>query len=123
MTPEDIFSTFLRVLNEAHEADPYALHNLASGRYVCNQTLADHPFIQVTAVSNADGNDEQYVVGLLGIINGICEPLTGRRIAAKFSEPDSGQKSQLLGFVEYKPTSPTMSAIGITAPQKTKDPQ
>jgi len=111
MTPEEIFSTFLRVLNEAYEADPDALDALVSSRHICNQALADHPFIQVGTIVTCyeDGGapigrkDELYMIGLLGVINGICEPLTGRRIAASFSEPDSEGRSQLLGFKEYKP--------------------
>jgi hypothetical protein len=123
MTPEDIFSTFLRVLNEAYEADPKVLHTMVDNRLVCTEALADHPSIQVATTSLGVNGGEFCTVGLLGILNGICEPLTGRRVAAKFSELDSGERGQLLGFVEYKSPSPAMSAIGITVPQKTKGTQ
>lgn len=89
-----IFDTFLRVLNEAYQADPQAIHALICGRVPCNTKLANHPTVQV---SDNPVAGEGYVVGLLGIINGVCEPLTGRRIAAQFSEDH-----KMLGFQEYK---------------------
>ena len=56
----------------------------------CNAALRDHPTIQV------GGEDDNHcVVGLLGIINGIIEPLTGERIAASWND------DKFIGFVKY----------------------
>ena len=54
------------VLNEAIAQDPYAVHALMNTRVSCNETLADHPTIQVMGAEGF-GNH----VGLLGLINGI----------------------------------------------------
>ncbi len=57
----------LRVLNRIHTADPSVLPTLLNHRVPCNETLADDPTVQVLeSLTN-----EKYVVGLLGIINGI----------------------------------------------------
>lgn len=95
--------TFLRVLNEACAQDPVAIRSLIAYRVPCNGELSFHPTIQVHEEMVVDHGFylPNYSVGLLGIINGICEEVTGKRIAAKWSEPDEFGKSELLGFVEY----------------------
>lgn len=100
----DLFGVFVRILNEAYDADPAAMHTLICQRVPCNQTLADHPTVQVA--SEPVAKTEYFSVGMLGVINGICEPITGKRVAVKFSEPDpTTKRSKILGFVEYSPNN------------------
>lgn len=56
----------LRALNRR---DPEAVHALIETRVPCNQLLADHPTVQVME-QFAEGQP-QYVVGLLGVLNGL----------------------------------------------------
>jgi hypothetical protein len=88
MEADQVYKTFLDTLNEAIKADRDAVDMLCEHRVECNDELADHPTIQVC------GNPT--VVGMIGIINGICERLTGKRVAADYDE-----SGNLLGFVEY----------------------
>jgi hypothetical protein len=85
----DQLTTAISVLNEALKADPLAVQALFRNRVPCNQTLAEHPTIQVSSKSASGPHD----VGLLGLINGLVEPLTGGRIAAILddSEPCEGK--------------------------------
>jgi hypothetical protein len=55
----------IELLNDALEKDSEAIHNLATNRVSCNEELADHPTIQIGA------KDNQYTVGIIGILNGI----------------------------------------------------
>ena len=96
---EQPFDIVLRVLNEAYRADPDALHALICNRVPCNLELADHPSIQVT--QNGVVGKNTYHVGLLGVINGIIEPITKRKVAVKFSAPEAGKTARVEGFVEY----------------------
>ena len=75
---EDIHDAILRILNEAAAADPEAMHALVSHRVPCSQGLIDHPTIKI-GPSRPDGPCE---VGMLGVLNGICEVITGRLVAA-----------------------------------------
>lgn len=84
----------LQVLNEAYLADPQAIHALVCNRVPCNEKLANHPTIQVQI--NPVFNEEVYIVGLLGIINGITEILTGERVAASWDA-----NGKFSGFVKY----------------------
>lgn len=96
----DLLTIFLRVLNEAYEADPAALHALVCNRVPCNRLLAEHATVQVE--TNIVATGESFSVGMLGVINGICEATTGKRIAAMFSEQDRETKrSKMIGFKEY----------------------
>lgn len=70
----DWLGIVIGTLNEATEADQTAIDSLIEHRVPCNKALADHPTIQV-------GGDP-CVVGMLGIINGIVERLTGKRVMA-----------------------------------------
>lgn len=83
----------LDLLNEAVSADPRAIGQLLNSRAPCNGALADHPTIQVSG----DDNDSP-VVGPIGLINGITERLTGKRVAAVYDD-----QWNLLRFEEYKP--------------------
>ena len=55
-------------LNEIIATDQGALRALMEYRVPCNDALASHPTVQVVAPED-DG--EGYVVGLLGILNGL----------------------------------------------------
>ena len=59
----------VRVLNEAAAADRLALTKLLTIRVRCNETLADHPTVQVLAPKDRTAN--LTTVGGLGIINGL----------------------------------------------------
>lgn len=65
----------LEVLNRAFDADPLAIDALRSAQVPCNEHLADDPEIQVRAVHRSDDeyatNHHRYMVGFLGIINGL----------------------------------------------------
>jgi len=55
----------ISLLNDALKLDPKAITNLVGQRVVCNKKLAKHPTVQVGVVDN------NYQVGLLGILNGL----------------------------------------------------
>jgi len=55
----------VELLNDAFTKDPEAMNNLALSRVACNETLADHPTIQVGKFG------EDYKVGIIGILNGV----------------------------------------------------
>jgi len=52
-------------LNELVEIDKDAIARLIATRVSCNESLADHPTVQVMV------KDNRFKVGLLGIINGL----------------------------------------------------
>lgn len=89
---KEIVDTFLRVLNEANLLDPNAIKALVNNRVPCNEKLAEHKTIQV----NCEIGMAQ--VGLLGIINGICDALVGCRIAVVTVDPDT-----IVEFIEFTP--------------------
>ena len=90
----------IKVLNSAYEADPAAVHALICNRVPCNLALARHPTVQVE--QNKVSSKDSYAVGLLGMLNGIVEPITGGRVAIAFSAPDQNKARRIIGFVEYK---------------------
>lgn len=55
----------IRVLNEMVEADRAAAAALIANRVPCNEKLANHPSIQVSAQHGG------FHVGLLGVLNGL----------------------------------------------------
>jgi len=57
----EVTDAMIRYLNELVKTDPEAMCQLAETRVPCNEALANHPTVQVSA-----GN----VVGLIGILNG-----------------------------------------------------
>jgi hypothetical protein len=57
----------LALLNEAVELDAVAVNALVESRVRCCKALSAHPTIQVVQV---DGEEELFLVGLLGILNG-----------------------------------------------------
>lgn len=93
--PADI-NVVVTTLNEALLADYGAISQLFSHRFLCNEDLADHPTIQV-----AENDSGETTVGSLGLINGIVERLTGRRVAAVYEEVMGHDK--LVAFQVYVP--------------------
>jgi len=63
ITPEDA----VRILNDAHAADPQAMQDLVESRVPCNENLAQHPTIQVCGGTT----EEPPQVGFLGVLNGL----------------------------------------------------
>lgn len=86
-------NSVIQTLNEAFELDPEAISKLVEMRVPCNDQLADHPTIQVVLPPGTNC----YHVGLLGILNGIIEPLTGERVCS-ITEHDGTFK----GFAVFK---------------------
>ena len=68
MKPIDRAIHAVNVLNRAYEADPHAMQKLVNHRVVCNKQLAEDETIQVGIREHT----QDYEVGLIGIINGIC---------------------------------------------------
>ena len=91
-----VMTGFVDVLNEALKRDKEAVRKLCEHRVVCNRDLASHPEIQVRGVRSGEGGSEVFEVGMLGIINGICERETGFRVAAEFDS-----QGNLTGFKQY----------------------
>lgn len=69
VTPEEV----VQVLNEAVKLDPKAMYALVEARVPCNEALADHPTIQVSAYDEQTGEPTpgQFKVGILGLLNGL----------------------------------------------------
>ncbi len=55
----------IEVLNEIIRLDPEAISKLVSVRVKCNTEIANHPTVQVAKIDN------DFTVGLLGVINGL----------------------------------------------------
>ena len=90
MNKDTIFIHILDLLNEAVECDDAAMANLIRQRVYANNELADHPTIQVIG-------DEAPLLGMLGIVNGITERLTGNRVAAVYDD----KTNELLRFDKW----------------------
>ena len=93
-----LFETAVNTLNEAFRCDPDAIRALLCNRVPCNQALVEHPTVQVTRVPRAGS----YTVGARGLLNGVLEVLTGKRVAAMWSDDtDSEGARKFIGFCEY----------------------
>lgn len=99
------FALGLHALNQAYTADHAALHALVCNRVPCNQALADHPTVLVD--TNKVTPTETYAVGMLGIVNGVIEAMSGKRIAAMFTGADEQGRCRLIGFTTYMEKPPT----------------
>jgi hypothetical protein len=100
----------IRVLNSAVECDKTAMHKLTEFRVRCNETLAQHPTIQVRTEkeSNSSGAAaliDVHRVGLLGILNGILGTDDFKQAYLAGSYDDEGKliKFQLNGNLGKKP--------------------
>jgi hypothetical protein len=95
--PEALADYIITFLNELVAADPALMHKLVETRVPCNEVIAEHPTVQVVKEGNG------YVVGLLGILNGIvgARPEDGYGyIAAHF---DDDECTKFTGFVRTSP--------------------
>lgn len=93
ITPEYI----CQVLNEAWEADPVTIHSLICTQTVVNDTLAEHPSIQVRLFKS--GNESRPVMTLIGLVNGFLGPNPDKYLCTKWSdEHDEHGVYQFLGF-------------------------
>jgi hypothetical protein len=82
------------ILNDILKTDPEAVSALVNNRVKCNQELANHNSVQVS------GTDVEPTVGILGILNGFIEPLTGNRVAVQYDDP-----SKINKFIVYPLTT------------------
>lgn len=69
MINEVVTERVLEMMTEIAATDPEAVRRLIEARVPCNETLAQHPTVQVGRIS---ADDPRYEVGLLGILNGLC---------------------------------------------------
>jgi len=77
-------------LNEARDMDPQAITKLVQTRVGCNENIAKHPTIQVLRMPEKEveemgsasigiENGSNYMVGLVGIFNGLFMQLSHSR--------------------------------------------
>lgn len=59
-----------KLLNKLYTLDPAAVSSLVETRVPCNTALSEHPSVQVVPF-----NASASMVGLLGILNGLCGTL------------------------------------------------
>ena len=86
-------ATVIERLNSAVRRDWKAIHNLVETRVLTNNQMADHESIIV--VPNEGPNGTQFLVGLLGVINGLArETNDDPPIEAVFSD----DHHELTGF-------------------------
>ena len=92
ITPESVIENTLKVLNEAVVADRHAITLLCDNRLAASPELCDHPTIVV---------NESRQIGMVGLINGFLEEITGKRIQAVYEDEDD--ISWVVRFEEHKP--------------------
>lgn len=80
MKEKDILDNLLAVLNEAVAIDREAITELVEQRVLCSEEFAAHPDIVVQATRSAE------LLGMLGIVNGICKRLTGVVLQAVYDD-------------------------------------
>lgn len=85
-------------LETALAADRGAVSALLAHRVPCNDALAGHPTVQV----GLDADEMEYVVGCLGLLNGVLSSLGLPLVAARYDARD-GVARELLGFRVYDP--------------------
>jgi hypothetical protein len=89
-------------LNEAYRRDPLAIRALLINVVPCNEDLANHRDIQVHDFGTPNGVG--YMVGTLGVINGVLASIGLPLVASMWSDSvDASGSKTLLGFMEYKP--------------------
>lgn len=86
MEPKTVdLDTAIEFINDLIELDRQAITALWLNRVPCNQALADHPTVQVGEENG------QFVVGLLGILNGLFGgDETGTGFIYFFIDPETG---------------------------------
>lgn len=80
-----IADRIVALMNEALALSPEAITSLVGYRVPCAPALYDHPSIQVGPP--LDNSDKGPVLGLLGLLNGICKS-SGSEVIAAVVEPD-----------------------------------
>lgn len=98
-TDKDILNTILEVLNSAKDADTKAIQELLDCGVPANNALEAHPHVILE-----EGPNGEDAVGPLGLINGLVQALTGRKIAAVYDTGDDPENPvfTLSGF-ELRP--------------------
>lgn len=94
-------SAAAKAFDDAFQRDPAAFQALLVCRVPCNQALADDPLIIVETVPTLP--DGHFTLGAMGLVNGALSAAGLPLVAARYSEPEDGQPSQLLGFCDYRP--------------------
>ena len=89
----------LECLNSAFVSDPVAIQALCCMRVPCNKELVNHPLIPIDRFPG----DERFVIGVLGLLNGILSSAGLRMISTEFSETDdeNGHR-KMIGFSTNK---------------------
>lgn len=87
----------LTLLNEAAQADRHAITVLLDSQVPASPELVNHSVIQIS--NDQDGNPQ---IGVLGLLNGVIETLTGKRVVAVYEEDDGF--TWVSGFVEWQPS-------------------
>lgn len=89
-------------LNQLAEIDPEAIHHLVESRVPCSRELADHPTVEIAEIGGLTS------VGILGILNGMFNDGTNKRLFAstlngeiKFSVKEWGEWKQEIPDVVY----------------------
>lgn len=99
-------SAVVDCLNDAYQRDPAAVQALLINRVPCNQALVEHPQIPVEGFPHGQEPPEFFMVGALGLVNGVLQALNQPLVAMQWSTPDPvTHRRKLLGFQEY--TAPT----------------
>lgn len=94
MNSQEIAEQYLKIMNEAFEADPDAVHALICNRVPCNAQLTAHPHIVVDLPPTGTNI---YTVGSLGLINGFLASIGDQVIQAKWRIV-SGEPTTFIGF-------------------------
>ena len=86
----------IHVLNTAYQADKASIRSIIANMVPVNKELENHPVVIVQ--ENADGT----FLTSLGLLNGVVYALTGKMLAAEWSEErDENGAHKFLGFIEY----------------------
>lgn len=83
-------------MNEVLAADPITVSVLVRHRTPCNETLAEHPTVQVKCEGHYG-----YSISPLGVLCGLAEHLTGGRLAVEIDY----ETGTLLKFTPYNPVN------------------
>jgi len=93
----DILKSAIEVLNELLEKSPEGANALFNHRVPVTKDIADHPSIQVQVTG------DKAKLGFIGLLNGILEPQTGKRVAMIIDN------DKVVGFTEYRVPKATPS--------------
>lgn len=96
---DEMFGRALGCLNSAFKTDPCAIHSLIANRVPANIALMQHPHIIVDTLPSGEKN-ENYVVGLLGVVNGMMTSMCLPLIAMQWQDNEDGSK-KFIGFTKY----------------------